>query len=71
MQQGRNVGRLTSLATIGVTSALSSGAVTNPNQRRSFGGGGTHAHTVPCRECMSTCIRKCILHTQRHQLAFA
>ena len=67
MQQGRDVRGLTSLATIGVTSALSSGAVMKPNQSRSLGGGGTQAHTVPCNECMSTCICKCILHTQTHQ----
>lgn len=64
MRQGKDARALTSLATIGVTSALSSGAVMNPNQSRSLGGGGTHAQTVPCRECMSTWIRKCILHTK-------
>ena len=52
----------TSFVRMGVASAFRVGGVTKPNQSRSLGGGGIQAHTVPCSECMSTSIRKCILH---------
>ena len=48
---------------MGVASAFRVGGVTKPNQSRSLGGGGIQAHTVPCREWMSTSIRKCILRS--------
>lgn len=55
---------LTSSLRMGDASAFSSGGVTKPNHSRSFGGGGTQAHTVPWRECISTRTRKCILRSQ-------